>query len=95
MKTGRFDESIAQYRKALGVNSHFAPSFIGISSDLMFQSKYDESRAEAMKLHTNARNDGEKRAALFAVTVTYADEGKYDKALAELDKQYQPRQGDQ
>ena len=88
MKMGRFDESIAQYRKALEVNPQFAPSFIGISSNLMFQGKYDASRAEARKLHDHARNDGEKRAAMFATTVTYVEEGKLDLALAELDKQY-------
>jgi tetratricopeptide (TPR) repeat protein len=88
MKMGRFDESIAQYRKALEVNPQFAPSSIGISSNLMFQGKYDASRAEAKKLYDGARNDGEKRAAMFATTATYVEEGKLDLALAELDKQY-------
>ncbi len=88
MKTGRFDESIAQYRKALEVNPQFAPSFLGIASNLALQGKYDASRAEAKKLYDGARNDGEKRGAMFAVTTTYAEEGKFDLALAELDKQY-------
>jgi tetratricopeptide (TPR) repeat protein len=93
MKMGRFDESISQYRKALEVNPEFAPSFLGIASNLMLQGKYDASRAEAKKLYDGARNDGEKRAAMFAVTATYADEGKFDLALAELDKQYALGQG--
>lgn len=88
MKTGRFDESIAQYRKALEIDPRFAPSFIGIASNLMFQGKYDASRAEARKLYDGARNDGEKRAAMFQATATYAEEGKFDLALTELDKQY-------
>ena len=88
MKMGRFDESMAQYRKALKVNPEFAPSFIGIASNLMFQGKYDASRAEARKLYGRARNDGEKRAAMFAVTATHVEEGKFDLALVELDKQY-------
>jgi tetratricopeptide (TPR) repeat protein len=88
MKMGRFDESIAQYRKALEQNPQFAPSFIGISTNLMFQGKYDASRAEAGKLYAGARNDGEKRTAMFQNTVTYVEEGKFDLALAELDKQY-------
>jgi tetratricopeptide (TPR) repeat protein len=88
MKMGRFDESIAQYRKALEVNPQFSPSYIGIASNLTFQGKYDASRAEAKKLYDRARNDGEKRAAMFATTITYIDEGKTDVALAELDKQY-------
>jgi tetratricopeptide (TPR) repeat protein len=88
MKMGRFDESIAQYRKALEQNPQFAPSFIGIASNLMFQGKYDDSRAEAKKLYDGARNDGEKRAAMFQTTVTYVEEGRFDLALAELDRQY-------
>jgi tetratricopeptide (TPR) repeat protein len=88
MKMGRFDESIAQYRKALEQNPQFAPSFIGISVNLMFQGKHDAARAEAGKLYSGARNDGEKRAAMFQNTVTYVEQGKTDLALAELDKQY-------
>jgi tetratricopeptide (TPR) repeat protein len=88
MKMGRFDESIAQYRKALEVNPQFSPSHVGIASNLMFQGKYDASRAEARKLYEGARNDGDKRAAMFAATVSYIDEGKTDLALAELQKQY-------
>ena len=88
MKMGRFDESIAQYRKALEVNPQFSPSYLGIASNLAFQGKYDASRAEAKKLYDRARNDGDKRNAMFATTITYLDEGKTDLALAELEKQY-------
>ena len=88
MKMGRFDQSIAMYRKALATDSHFAPSRFGIASNLMFQGKHDEARAEAWKLHQSARNDGERRTALFGAAVIYADEGKLDQALAELQKEY-------
>jgi len=88
MKMGRFDESIRMYRKALSVDPHFAASYIGIANNLLFQGKHDASRAEARKLYEAARNDGERRAALFSVTVAYADEGKFDLALKELDQQY-------
>ncbi|HEU4523381.1 MAG TPA: tetratricopeptide repeat protein [Gemmatimonadales bacterium] len=88
MKMGRFDESIAQYRKALEVNPQFSPSYTGIATNLTFQGKYDAARAEAKKLYDAARNDGDKRAAMFAHTITYLDEGKTDLALAELEKQY-------
>ena len=88
MKMGRFDESIAMYRKALATDPHFAPSRFGIASNLMFQGKHEEARAEAWKLHEAARNDGERRTALFGAAVIYADEGKLDRALAELKKEY-------
>jgi tetratricopeptide (TPR) repeat protein len=88
MKMGRFDESIAMYRKALAVNPHFPPSFVGIATNLMYQGKHEASRAEARKLYDAARNDGERRGAMFSATVAYVDEGKFDLALKELDRQY-------
>lgn len=88
MKTGRFDESIAMYRKALQTDPQFSPSYIGIASNLMYQGKHDAARAEAWKLHQAARNDADRRNALFARAIAYADEGKLDAALEELQKQY-------
>jgi tetratricopeptide (TPR) repeat protein len=88
MKMGRFDESIVMYRKALKTDPQFSPSYIGIASNLMYQGKHDASRAEAWKLHQAARNDADRRNALFARAVAYADEGKFDESLAELKKQY-------
>jgi tetratricopeptide (TPR) repeat protein len=88
MKMGRFDESIAMYRKALKTNAQFSPSYVGIASNLMYQGKHDAARSEAWKLHQAARNDADRRNALFASAVAYADEGRLDEALAELKKQY-------
>jgi tetratricopeptide (TPR) repeat protein len=88
MKMGRFDESIAMYRKALATDPNFAPSHIGVATNLMLQGKHDAARAELWKLHQAARNDGERRGALFTAAVTYADEGKFEQALGELKKEY-------
>jgi tetratricopeptide (TPR) repeat protein len=76
------------YRKALTVDPNFAPSRTGIASNLMFQGKHDAARKEAWKAYEAARNDGERRGALFATAVAYADEGKFDNAVAELKKEY-------
>src|SRR4029079_3499523 len=37
LKMGRFDEAIAQYRKALQIDPNFLASHQGIASDLMYQ----------------------------------------------------------
>jgi tetratricopeptide (TPR) repeat protein len=87
MKMGRFDESIDMYRKALATDPKFSPSHVGIASNLMYQGKHDAARKEAWKLHESARNDADRRNALFATAVAYADEGKFDEALAELKKE--------
>jgi tetratricopeptide (TPR) repeat protein len=54
----------------------------------MLQGKHDAARAESRKLYQAARNDGERRTALFAAAVIYADQGKLDQALLELKKEY-------
>lgn len=88
LKMGRFDESIAQYRKALSIDPNFIASHLGISAALMYMEKPDEAAAELQKITDKARSDGERRAALFGMTVLNVDSGKMDKALEEVDKQY-------
>jgi tetratricopeptide (TPR) repeat protein len=88
MKTGRFDESIAQYRKALALDPHFIASYFGISSDLMFQGKHDQAIVETRKMERAGRNLGDRRFALFTRSLVYADQGKTDQALREMQAQY-------
>lgn len=88
LKMGRFDESIAQYQKALAIDSNFINSHQGIAAALMYQGKPDEAAAELQKITDKARSDAERRTALFALTVVDVDSGKMDDALAEVDKQY-------
>jgi len=88
MKMGRFDESIAMYRKALATDQNFSPSRIGLATNMMYQGNYDGSRVETGKLYQLARNDGDRRASFFTTAVVYADEGKFDRALGELRKEY-------
>jgi Flp pilus assembly protein TadD len=58
LKMGRFDDSIAQYRKALSIDPHFVASRFGISADLMYEGKPDAATAELQAMATQARNDG-------------------------------------
>ncbi len=76
MKVGRFDESIASYRKALEVDPTFVASLIGIANDQMFQGKAEEARKTLQQLTSIARNDGERRQALFWTAQTYILEGR-------------------
>jgi tetratricopeptide (TPR) repeat protein len=76
MKVGRFDESIASYRKALEVDPTFIASLIGIANDQMFQGKGDEARKTLRQLTSVARNDGERRQALFWTAQSYVIDRK-------------------
>jgi tetratricopeptide (TPR) repeat protein len=88
LKEGKFDDSITQYRKALAIDPNFLASHQGIAADLMYMGKPDEAATELANITEKARNDGERRLALFALTVLHVDGGKMAKALAEVDKQY-------
>lgn len=88
MKMGKFEKSIEFYKKALAINPNFVASHIGIASDLNFLGKYAEARKQLQTLLEMARNDGERRAAHFALAVSFADEGNLSQALAECDQQY-------
>ena len=88
MKTGRFDESIAQYRKALSVDRHFSPSKVGIATNLMLQGRHAEAAREMDALYQAARDDADRRNALFTKGVILVDAGKTDAAVAEIKKEY-------
>jgi tetratricopeptide (TPR) repeat protein len=88
LKMGKFDASIEQYRKALGVDQNFVNSHLGIATALMYQDKPSDAAAELQKLTEKARTDGERRTALFGQTVVAADRGAMPEALTLVDKQY-------
>jgi tetratricopeptide (TPR) repeat protein len=88
LKMGKYEDSIVQYRKALTIDPNFVASRNGIAADLLYLGRPDEAAAELRALSDKARSDGDRRTALFAMTVVQADGGKLDKALEEVDKQY-------
>jgi tetratricopeptide (TPR) repeat protein len=81
MKVGRFDESIASYRKALEFDPNFVSSLIGIAHDQMFEGKGDEARKTLQQMLSVARNDGERRQALFWTAQSYVLEGRSNDAV--------------
>jgi tetratricopeptide (TPR) repeat protein len=88
LKMGKFDDSITQYRKALAIDQNFINAHQGIGMALLYKGNADEAAAEIDKINGKARSDAERRTALFALTVVDVDSGKWDKALADVDKQY-------
>jgi len=88
LKMGRFDDSIAQYRKALSINTNFVNAHQGIAMDLLYQGKPDQAAAELQEFTKKARTDGERRTASLALTVVHIDGGKMAKALEDVDKRY-------
>ena len=89
LKQGRYDESIVQYEKALEVNPDFFASHMGISDNLIFMKKYDQAKENCTNAYDIAKNDGERRFALFTMTVAYVDEGDIDGAMEQMQKQFE------
>jgi tetratricopeptide (TPR) repeat protein len=85
---GRFEDSIAQYNKALSIDSNFNSSHFGIAADLLYMGKAKDAAAELQKMASAARNDRELRTALFGMSVVDSDSGNFAKALQEIDKEY-------
>jgi tetratricopeptide (TPR) repeat protein len=88
LKMGRFDESIAQYRKALAIDANFLNAYQGIAMALLYQGKAQEAATELANISQRARTDGERRTGMFAETVVLVDSGKASQALSSLDAQY-------
>ncbi len=88
LKMGKFDDSITQYRKAIAIDKNFINAYQGIGMALLYKGNASEAAAEINKINDVARSDAERRTALFALTVVDVDSGKWDAALADVDKQY-------
>jgi len=86
MKTGRFDESIAQYQAALSIDPHFSGSFVGIAGDQMYLGKHSAAIAELEVYYKQARDDNERRTALINESMVLVDQGSTDKAIAAMDR---------
>ncbi|NKB72304.1 MAG: tetratricopeptide repeat protein [Candidatus Latescibacteria bacterium] len=87
LKMGRYQDSIASYHRALAQDPHFVASYLGIATNLNYLGRHAEAQTQLDTLFAGARNDGERRAALFAQAVSYADQGDLDSALAHFAKQ--------
>jgi tetratricopeptide (TPR) repeat protein len=88
LKMGRFDDSIRQYRKALEIDPNFINAYQGIAMGLTYSGRPDAATAELQSMTQKARNVGERRTALFALTVLHVDGGKMARALQDVDERY-------
>jgi tetratricopeptide (TPR) repeat protein len=88
MKMGDYESSIELYRKALKVNPNFGASHVGIATDYNLMDEHEKGREQLQKYFNMARNDGERRQALFAMAVSYVDQGDDEKALEQVNKMY-------
>jgi len=88
MKMGRYDESIKQYEAALKVRSDFMNSYTGIASNLNFMGQHEKARARLETMYEKAKDNGQRRAAVTAMALSYIDEGDFDNGLKQYGNLY-------
>jgi tetratricopeptide (TPR) repeat protein len=86
LRMGRYDESIAQYEKALAKSPQFAGSLMGIGHNNVFKGDYAKARASYKRLNDTG-NAPDKAASLYWTAVSFVHEGKTAEALQALEQQ--------
>jgi tetratricopeptide (TPR) repeat protein len=85
MKTGRYDESIAQYRKALEKDPTFVSSLAGIGADQVFKKDYAAARETFEQQGAKSPDLDGKLAAMENVAKSYVHEGQTGEAVRVFD----------
>jgi tetratricopeptide (TPR) repeat protein len=86
LRMGRYDESIAQYEKALAKSPTFGGSLTGIGHNLVFKGDYPKARESYKRMH-DAGNAPDKAESLYWTAVSFVHEGKPAEAIQALDQQ--------
>ena len=69
-KQGRYEESIVQYKKAIEINPGFFDS-IWEYQTILYMDKYEDAIENCNSSYNIAKNDGERRFAIFTKVVAY------------------------
>ncbi|MCH9030205.1 MAG: tetratricopeptide repeat protein [Bacteroidetes bacterium] len=88
MKLGRYEESITQYKKALSMDPDFFASHMGVSNNYIYMGEFDKAKENCEACYVIAKNDGERRFALFTLAVANVYEGNTDNAIDLMIKRY-------
>ena len=86
LRMGRYDESIAQYEKALAKSPGFSGSLIGIGHNNVFKGDYAKARQSYKRLHDTG-DVPDKASSMYWTAVSFVHEGKLAEALQALEQQ--------
>lgn len=81
LKTGKYDESIAQYKKALEKDPTFLSSLEGIGNNYVFKGDFNSARKYYQDYYDKSSAASGKLEAEFMKAVSYIHEGKTDEAV--------------
>jgi len=80
----RPEEAIAFSRKAQEINPEFMRATLGIALNFNILGRHTKARNELTRMFESAHDDGQRRAALMGMAISYADEGDVESAAARL-----------
>jgi tetratricopeptide (TPR) repeat protein len=81
LKMGKYDESIAQYKKAVEKDAAFTASLAGIGNNYVFKGDFTSARKYYQDYYDKSTIINGKFDALFLKAVSYIYEGKTDEAV--------------
>lgn len=85
LKMGKYDESIAQYKKALDKDPKFTSSLAGLGNDFIFKGDYATARKQYQDLFDKAADLDGKLYSLYLKALSYLHEGKAEDAIRVMD----------
>jgi tetratricopeptide (TPR) repeat protein len=86
LKMGKYDESIAQYKKALEKDPMFTTSLAGIGNNYIFKGDYGSARKYYQEYFDKAPTIDEKFSAIDLKATSFIHEGKIKEALTAYDE---------
>lgn len=87
LKTGKYDESIEQYKKAVEIDPvNFAASLYGIGNNYIFKGDYESARKYYQDYSDQASGINGKLGALHLIATSFVHEGKTENALKTFDE---------
>ncbi len=88
MEMGEYDESIANYRKALEFDPDFPSAYAGISINESLKGNAEAAQVATQQMLATARTDTEKRNAIFQSVVAHLYAGDIEQAIAVAEQLY-------
>lgn len=85
LKMGKYDESIAQYKKALDKDPTFTTSLEGIGNNYVFKGDFTTARKYFQDYYDKSTVLNGKMNALYQIAVSYIYEGKHAEAVKAFD----------
>ncbi len=85
LKMGKYDESIAQYKKALDKDPSFTTSLAGIGNNYVFKGDFASARKYFQDYYDKSTAINGKLDALYQKAVSYIYEGKHEEAVKAFD----------